>query len=118
MALLRPVVVNEPVSNGPGGIGQKGSLGLFIAQDGFIEGQHGNAQLVFVAVLQSSMGKFYRLAADKADILPDQGIRRFRICFRRVDLAHDAVLRPHHTDPSIPSSRRIRSRCWIFGVTA
>ena len=113
--LFRPVVVDEPVPDGPGRIGEKRPPPLFIAQDGLVEGQHGDAQLVLVAVLRGGVGEFYRLTANKAHVLADQAIRRLRVCLRLIYLAHDAVFCPHHSDPSIPSSRRIRTVCRIFG---
>ena len=116
MPLFRPVVVDEPVPDGPGRIGEKGPPPLFIAQNGLVEGQHGDAQLVLVAVLRGGVGEFYRLTANEAHVLADQSVRRLRVRFGRVDLAHDAVFCPHHFDPSIPSGRRVRAVCRIFGV--
>ena len=50
VALLRPVVVDEPVADGPGGVGQEGAPISLIGQHCLVEGQHGDAQLVLVAV--------------------------------------------------------------------
>ena len=114
---FRPVVVDEPVPDGPGRKGEKGPPAFLVPQNGLIKGQHGDAQLVLVAVLRGRVDKLHRLTANKSHVLPDQGVRRLRVRLRRIYLAHDAVLCPHHVDPSAPSSRRIRSRRWIFGVT-
>ena len=118
MAFLCTIVVNQPVANSPGRIGQKGAPALLIAEYGLVKRQHGDAQLVLMAILRGGVGELHRLAADKPHILPNQKIRRFRIGFCRLDLSHNAVFRPHHFDSSTPSGRRIRKRCRIFGVIA
>ena len=97
VAALGPVVVDEPVLDGPGRIGEEGPPVLLIAQDRLVKGQHGDAQLVLVAVLRGGMDEFYRLAADEPHVLPDQGVRRLRVRLRRVHLSHDAVFRAYHT---------------------
>ena len=76
VAFLRPVVVDEPVFDGPGGIGQEGAPALLIGQHRLIESQHGDAQLVLVAVLRGGVEKLHRLRADKAHVLTDEGVRR------------------------------------------
>ena len=76
VALLRPVVVDEPVFDGPGGVGQKGTPVSLIGQHRLIEGQHGDAQLVLVAVFRGSVDELHRFGPDKAHVLTDEGVRR------------------------------------------
>lgn len=76
VALLCPVVVDEPVFDGPGGVGQKGAPALLIGQHRLIEGQHGDAHLVLVAVFRGGVKKLHRLRPDKAHVLTDEGVRR------------------------------------------
>ena len=76
VALLRPVVVDEPVFDGTGGVGQKSAPALLIGQHRLIEGQHGDAQFVLVAVFRGGVEKLHRLRADKAHVLTDEGVRR------------------------------------------
>ena len=47
VAFFRPVVVDEPVFDGPGRIGEKSAPSFLIGQDRLIEGQHGDAQELF-----------------------------------------------------------------------
>ena len=101
VAALGPVVVDEPVPDGAGRVGQKGPFVLFIAEDRLIEREHGDAQLVLVAVRRRGLDAFGRLAVDKAHILLDERVGRLRIGFGRIDLGHDGVFRPYHPNPSI-----------------
>ena len=118
VALLRPVVVDEPVFDGPGGVGQKGAPALLIGQHRLIEGQHGDAQLVLVAVFRGGVEKLHRLRADKAHVLTDEGVRRLRsVLADRTWETMSCSVRTIAIPPS-PSGRRIRTRRRIFGVTA
>ena len=102
VALLRPVVVDEPVFNSTGGVGQKSAPALLIGQHRLIEGQHGDAQFVLMAVFRGGMKKLHRLRADKAHVLTDEGVRRLWIRLGRSYLGNDVVLCAHHCHPSIP----------------
>ena len=101
-ALLRPVVIDEPVLDRPGGVGQERAPTLVIGQHRLVKGQHGDAQLVLVAVLRGGMDELHRLRADKSHVLTDQGVRRLRVRLGRLYLGRDVVLCAHHCYPSIP----------------
>ena len=102
VALLRPVVVDEPVFNSTGGVGQKGAPALLIGQHRLIEGQHGDAQFVLMAVFRGGVEKLHRFRADKAHVLTDEGVCRRRVRLGRLHLGNDVVLCAHHCHPSIP----------------
>ena len=102
VALLRPILVDEPVADGPGGVGEEGTSAFLVGQNRLIESQHGNAQLVLVAVLWGGVNKFHCLRADEAHVLLDESVRCLCVRFCRLHLGRDVVLCPHHFHPSIP----------------
>ena len=116
MALLRPVVVNEPVPDRPGGVGQKGAPALFIGQHRLIKSQHGDAQLVLVAVLRGGVDELHRLRADESHVLTDKGVRRLRVRLGRLYLGRDVVLCAHHCYPSIPLRPGVRPHACQISV--
>ena len=100
----------------PGRKGEKGATSLFVGQNCLIKGQHGDTQIIFMAIFWGCVDKFDCLTADETHVLLDQGVRRLGVAFGLMDLGRDVLCRPHHFDPSIPFSRRIRNFCWISGV--
>ena len=96
MALFPAVVVDQPVANAARGVGQKGTPQTLIAQDGLIEGEHGDAQRIVMRLVQRAFDKFGRLAADEVHVLADQGIGRVRIGLGGLDLKDDLMLCLYH----------------------
>ena len=58
MALFLPGIVDEAAADGHGGKLQEGPPGAVILQYRFVKGEHGDAQLVILALLREPVDKF------------------------------------------------------------
>ena len=61
VSVFLPVIIDKPVLDGPGSVGQEGAPAFLVGQNRLIKGQHGDTQLVLMTILRDSMDEFHRL---------------------------------------------------------
>src|SRR5699024_5324091 len=103
---------DQPAADRSRRVRQERSPSLFIVHHRFIKGKHGDTDFIFIFTV-GLLRRFHSLASNKAHVLADQSIRRFRGCFCRIYLRNNIMFYDRHY-PSPASTIEEYAKCPAF----